>query len=253
MAKYTAAAVTLLVLLASAAAARAADETPLPHQQWSFDGVFGTYDRAAMQRGFQVYKQVCSACHPVKHLRFGDLAALGYTPGEIKAIAATDQVTDGPNDQGQMFQRPGRSSDPIPGPFPNDQAARAANGGALPPDLSLIVNARDGGADYVYAILNGFKPPPAGFQVPPGRYYNEYFLGHLIAMPPPLSDGVLTYADGTKATVPQMAHDVATFLAWASQPTLEIRHRTGARVFLFLIVAVGVFYAAKRKIWAVVH
>jgi len=254
MARYTAVSVALAALLTLAPAVRAADENPpLPHQQWSFDGVFGTYDRPAMQRGFQVYKQVCSACHPVNHLRFGDLAALGYTPSELKVVAATDQVTDGPNDQGQMYQRPGRPSDPIPGPFPNDQAARAANGGALPPDLSLIVNAREGGADYVFAILNGFKPPPAGFQVPPGRYYNEYFPGHLIAMPPPLSDGVVTYADGTKATVPQMAHDVATFLAWASQPNLEIRHRTGARVFLFLIVAVGVFYAAKRKIWAVVH
>ena len=254
MARYTAVSVALAALLTLAPAVRAADENPpLPHQQWSFDGVFGTYDRPAMQRGFQVYKQVCSACHPVNHLRFGDLAALGYTPSELKVVAATDQVTDGPNDQGQMYQRPGRPSDPIPGPFPNDQAARAANGGALPPDLSLIVNAREGGADYVFAILNGFKPPPAGFQVPPGRYYNEYFPGHLIAMPPPLSDSVVTYADGTKATVPQMAHDVATFLAWASQPSLEIRHRTGARVFLFLIVAVGVFYAAKRKIWAVVH
>ena len=225
----------------------------MPHQQWSFDGVFGTYDRAALQRGFQVYKQVCSACHPVKHLRFSDLAALGYTPSEIRAIAASDQVTDGPNDQGQMYQRPGRPSDPIPGSFPNDQAARAANGGALPPDLSMIVKAREGGPDYVFAILNGFKPPPSGFQVPQGRYYNEFFPGQQIAMPPPLSDGAVTYADGTKATVPQMAHDVATFLAWASEPNLDTRHRIGAKVFLFLIVAVGAFYGVKRKIWAVVH
>jgi ubiquinol-cytochrome c reductase cytochrome c1 subunit len=255
MVKYPAAVTALLMMLALApAATRAADETPSPpRQQWSFDGVFGTYDRAAAQRGFQVYKQVCSACHAVEHLRFGDLTGLGYTPSEIKAIAASDQVTDGPNDQGQMYQRPGRASDPIPGPFPNAQAARAANGGALPPDLSMIVNARDGGADYVFAILNGFKPPPAGFTVPPGRYYNEYFLGHLIAMPPPLSDGAVTYADGTKATVPQMAHDAATFLAWASQPQLDTRHRIGAKVFLFLIVVVGIFYAAKRKIWTVVH
>jgi ubiquinol-cytochrome c reductase cytochrome c1 subunit len=255
MAKYRVAAAVLLALAALVpTAAGAADETPpLPRQQWSFDGVFGTYDRAAQQRGFQVYKQVCSACHPVKHLNFSDLAALGYAPSEIKAIAATDQCTDGPNDQGQMFQRPCRPSDPIPGPFPNDKAAQAANGGALPPDLSMIVKARDGGPDYVFWILNGFKPPPSGFTVPTGKYYNEYFPGNLIAMPPPLSDGVVTYADGTKATVPQMAHDVATFLTWASEPNLETRHRTGVKVFLFLIVAVGVFYAAKRKIWAVVH
>jgi ubiquinol-cytochrome c reductase cytochrome c1 subunit len=255
MVKYPAAVAALLTMLALApAAARADDEAPSPpRQQWSFDGVFGTYDRAAMQRGFQVYKQVCSACHAVEHLRFGDLAGLGYTPSEIKAIAASDQVTDGPNDQGQMYQRPGRASDPIPGPFPNVQTARLANGGALPPDLSMIVNARDGGADYVFAILNGFKTPPTGFTVPPGRYYNEFFLGHLIAMPPPLTDGAVTYADGTKATVPQMAHDAATFLAWASQPQLDTRHRIGAKVFLFLIVVVGIFYAAKRKIWTVVH
>jgi ubiquinol-cytochrome c reductase cytochrome c1 subunit len=254
MPRFTCLAAALTVLFALVpTSARAQETPPLAHQQWSFDGVFGTYDRAALQRGFQVYKQVCSACHPVKHLRFSDLAALGYTPSEIRAIAASDQVTDGPNDQGQMYQRPGRPSDPIPGSFPNDQAAKAANGGALPPDLSMIVKAREGGPDYVFAILNGFKPPPSGFQVPQGRYYNEFFPGQLIAMPPPLSDGAVTYADGTKATVPQMAHDVATFLAWASEPNLDTRHRTGAKVFLFLIVAAGVFYGVKRKIWAVVH
>jgi ubiquinol-cytochrome c reductase cytochrome c1 subunit len=254
MSRCSLAAAALALLLALAPApARAQEPPPLPHQQWSFDGVFGTYDRAALQRGFQVYKEVCSACHPVKHLYFRDLTAIGYTADQVKAIAASYQVTDGPNDQGQMFQRPGRPSDPIPGPFPNDEAARAANGGALPPDLSMIVKAREGGPDYVYAILNGFKEPPSGFAVVPGKYYNEYFSGHQISMPPPLSDGVVTYADGTKATVQQMAHDVATFLNWASEPNLEVRHRTGVKVFLFLIVAVGIFYAAKRKIWSAVH
>lgn len=254
MSRITVAAAALIGLLLLAPARGEAQETPpLPHQQWSFDGVFGTYDKAAMQRGFQVYKQICSACHPVKHLYFRDLEALGYTPDQVKAIAASYQVTDGPNDQGQMYQRPGRPSDPIPGPFPNDEAARAANGGALPPDLSMIVKAREGGPDYVYALMNGFKPPPAGFTVPSGKYYNEYFPGHLIAMPPPLSDGAVTYADGTKATVQQMAHDVATFLNWASEPNLDTRHRVGVRVFLFLIVGVGIFYAAKRKIWSAVH
>ncbi len=254
MARLALAVATIAALPALAAApARAQEAPPLPHQQWSFDGVFGTYDRAAEQRGFQVYKQVCSACHPVKHLYFRDLAALGYTADQVKAIAASYQVTDGPNDQGQMYQRPGRPSDPIPGPFPNDQAARAANNGALPPDQSLIVKAREGGPDYVYAILNGYEEPPAGFKLLTGMNYNEYFPGHQIAMPPPLSDGAVTYADGTKATVPQMAHDVTTFLTWASEPNLEVRHRTGAKVFLFLIVAVGIFYAAKRKIWSAVH
>jgi ubiquinol-cytochrome c reductase cytochrome c1 subunit len=232
-----------------------AEETPSPpRQQWSFEGIFGTFDRAAEQRGFQVYKEVCSACHPVKHLYFRDLADIGYSEDEVKAIASTYQVTDEqPNDQGQMFQRPARPSDPIPGPFPNDQAARAGNNGALPPDLSMIVKARDGGPNYVYGILNGYKDPPPGFNLLPGMNYNEYFPGHQIAMPPPLSDNAVTFADGTSATVPQMAHDVVTFLAWAAEPNLEPQHRTGFKVMLFLIIMAGIFYAAKRKIWATVH
>src|SRR5215469_2573353 len=242
------------LMFASAIVARAADESPqLPRQQWSFDGVFGTYDRASLQRGFQVYKEVCSVCHPVKHLYFRDLGAIGYSEDEVKAIAAGYQVSDGPNDEGQMYQRPGRPSDPIPGPFPNDQAARAANNGALPPDQSLIVKARPGGANYVYAILTGYKEAPAGFKLQEGMNYNEFFPVRQIAMPPPLSDNAVTFADGTPATVPQMAHDVTTFLTWAAEPNLDDRHRTGFKVVLFLIVAAGVFYAAKRKIWAPIH
>lgn len=231
-----------------------AEETPtLPRQEWSFNGIFGTYNLASAQRGFQVYKEICSACHPVKHLYFRDLADIGYSADEIKAIAATYQVTDGPNDQGEMFQRPGRPSDPIPGPFPNDQAARAANNGALPPDQSLIVKARPGGPDYVYGILTGYKEPPPGFKMLAGMNYNEYFPGHQIAMPPPLADNAVTFADGTAATVPQMAQDVTTFLTWASEPNLDDRHRTGFTVILFLVVAAAIFYAAKRKIWAPIH
>jgi ubiquinol-cytochrome c reductase cytochrome c1 subunit len=248
-------AASALVLLSLAPFAARAEETPSPpRQQWSFDGIFGTYDRAAQQRGFQVYKEVCSACHPVKHLYFRDLADIGYSEDEVKAIASTYQVTnEQPNDQGQMFQRPARPSDPIPGPFPNDQAARAANNGALPPDLSMIVKARDGGPNYVFGILTGYKDPSPGFNLLPGMNYNEYFPGHQIAMPPPLSDNAVTFADGTPATVPQMAHDVVTFLTWASEPNLEPRHRTGFKVMLFLIVMAGIFYAAKRKIWAAIH
>jgi ubiquinol-cytochrome c reductase cytochrome c1 subunit len=246
---------TVIALLAFAGVARAQEEAPAaPHQQWSFQGIFGTYDQAALQRGFQVYKEVCSACHPVKHLSFRDLTQLGYTDDQVKGIAAQYQVTDGPNDQGEMYQRPAKPSDPIPGPFPNDQAARAANNGALPPDQSLIVKQREGGPDYVYAIITGYKDAPAGFKMQTGMNYNEYFPGHQIAMPPPLTtDGQVTYADGTKATVPQMAHDVTTFLAWAAEPNLNERHRMGAKVILFLIIAAGVFYAAKRRIWAALH
>ena len=247
-------AAVLVVFGGSAETARAQEEAPAPpHRVWSFEGVFGTYDRAALQRGFQVYKEVCAACHPVKHLAFRDLAEIGYSEDEVKGIAAQVQVTDGPNDSGEMFQRPGRPSDPIPGPFANDQAARAANNGALPPDLSLITKAREGGADYVDAILIGFKDAPSGMKMNPNMSYNEYFAGHQIAMPPPLNPDQVKFADGTPATVPQMAHDVVTFLSWAAEPTLEQRHRIGFKVILFLIIATGVFYAAKRKVWSRVH
>jgi ubiquinol-cytochrome c reductase cytochrome c1 subunit len=247
--------VLLLLLLALAIPARAQEEPKEPpHQQWSFEGVFGTYDRAELQRGFQVYKEVCSVCHPVKHLYYRDLEELGYSEDQVKGIAAQMQVTDGPNDQGDMYQRPARPSDPIPGPFANAQAARAANNGALPPDLSLITKAREGGPDYVYAILTGFKDPPSGFKMNPNMYYNEYFAGHQIAMPPPLTQNdQIKYADGTAATVPQMSHDVVSFLAWAAEPNLDERHRIGFKVILFLIAATGVFYAAKRKIWSRIH
>lgn len=249
---FAAAALSAVVLLAPTLA-WAADEPPLPRQEWSFDGVFGTYDRASLQRGFQVYKEVCSVCHPVKHLYFRDLGEIGYSEDQVKAIAAGYQVTDGPNDEGQMYQRPGRPSDPIPGPFPNDQAARAANNGALPPDQSLIVKARPGGPDYVYGILTGYKEAPPSLKMLEGMNYNEFFPGHQIAMPPPLSDNAVTFADGTPATVPQMAHDVTSFLTWAAEPNLDDRHRMGLKVILFLVVGAGVFYAAKRKIWAPIH
>jgi len=250
------AAAMLLLAPALIGTARAQEAAPSPpHQLWSFEGPFGTYDRAAEQRGFQVYKEVCSACHPVTHLYYRDLIEIGYTEDQVKGFAAQSQVTDGPNDQGEMYQRPALPSDPIVGPFANDNAARVANNGALPPDLSLIVKAREGGPDYVYALVGlGFTAAPVGFTLNPNMNYNEYFSGHQIAMPPPLTaDGQLTYADGTKATIPQMAHDVVTFLAWASEPNLDERHRMGTKVILFLVIAAGVFYAAKRRIWAALH
>jgi ubiquinol-cytochrome c reductase cytochrome c1 subunit len=200
-----------------------------------------------------VYKDVCAACHPVKHLYFRDLEELGYSDDQIKGFAAQYQVTDGPNDEGQMFQRPAKPSDHIPGPFPNDQAARTANNGALPPDLSLIVKAREGGPDYVYGILTGFKDAPPNVQMPDGMYYNEYFPGHNIKMPPPLSDGQVSFAEGAPNKIPDEARDVVTFLTWAAEPNLDQRHEMGIKVILFLIVAAGLFYAAKRKIWARVH
>jgi ubiquinol-cytochrome c reductase cytochrome c1 subunit len=238
-----------------AGTARDAEATPVPNQNWSFEGVFGTFDRAAMQRGFQVYKEVCAACHSLKYVTFRDLEAIGYNEEQAKGIAAAwpQQVTDGPDDAGQMFQRPARPSDRIPGPFPNDQAARAANNGALPPDLSLLAKARVSGPDYLYAVLTGYGPAPAHLKMMPGMYYNAFYPGHQIAMPPPLNPDQLTYSDNTPATVAQMAHDVSAFLMWAAEPNLEERHRTGFKVMLFLLVTTGVFYAVKRKIWSRMH
>jgi ubiquinol-cytochrome c reductase cytochrome c1 subunit len=232
--------------------ATAADEPKLPSEHWSFDGIFGTYDRAELQRGFQVYKEVCSVCHALKELYYRDLGALGFSEEEVKALAAQAQVND-LNDQGETIQRPGRPSDPMARPFPNDLAARAANNGALPPDLALITKAREGGPDYIFALLNGYAPPPADIKLGQGMNYNLYFPGHQIAMPPPLVDGSVTFADNTPSTVKQEAHDIVSFLSWAAEPTLETRKKTGLKVMIFLLVCAGVFYAVKRKIWADLH
>jgi ubiquinol-cytochrome c reductase cytochrome c1 subunit len=220
---------------------------------WQHDGVFGTFDRAAAQRGFQVYREVCSACHGLTFVAFRNLAALGFSEDQIQAVAAEYTVEDGPNDDGEMFERAAVPADPIPPPYPNPQAARVANGGALPPELSLITKARAGGSDYVYSLMVGYEEPPAEAEGPEGMYYNAYFAGHWIAMPPPLNEGVVAYGDGTEASVEQMAEDVTTFLTWAGEPTLEERKQSGLKVMLFLIVLTGLCYATMRKIWADAH
>jgi ubiquinol-cytochrome c reductase cytochrome c1 subunit len=239
---------------AAPAPAADADATPsAPHVPWSFDGPFGTFDRAALQRGFQIYSEVCSNCHSMNLLSYRDLSALGYTEDQIKAIAAQKEVTDGPNDQGAMFQRPAQPADHFVAPFANEKAARAANNGALPPDLSVIIKAREGGADYVHGILTGFTAPPAGFPMGDGMQYDTYFPGHQIAMPQPLSDNTVSFADGTPALLDEEARDVATFLTWASEPTMEERKRTGAKVVIFLLALTGVLYGAKRRVWSKLH
>ncbi|MCW5729835.1 MAG: cytochrome c1 [Alphaproteobacteria bacterium] len=254
MRKFMFAAVAAFLSGTFALAAQAAGEQdPAPSRSWSFSGPFGTYDRAAAQRGFQVYKEVCAACHSVKYLAYRNLRDLGFSEAEVKAIAAQYEVTDGPNDDGEMFQRPAVPADRFKSPFANDKAARAANGGALPPDLSLIAKARPNGANYLHALLSGYREPPADFAVPEGLHYNPYFAGKRIAMAPPLNADAVTYADGTQASVDQMAHDVTTFLMWAAEPKLEDRHSLGFKVILFLIVLTGLFYAVKRKVWADVH
>lgn len=236
-----------------APAASAAEGAAIEAQEWSFKGLFGTYDRSALQRGFQVYTQVCAACHSLDFVYYRNLEAIGFSEDEVKAIAAEVEVTDGPDEDGEMFDRPGRPSDTFKAPFRNVNEAMAANGGAYPPDLSLITKARIGGPDYIYAVLTGYHEPPADVEMQPGLSYNTAFPGYQIAMPPPLSDDAVEYADGTPATAEQMSHDVVTFLAWAAEPEMETRKRTGVKVLLFLIVFTGLLYATKRKIWARIH
>ncbi|MEY3729387.1 MAG: hypothetical protein RLZZ57_143 [Pseudomonadota bacterium] len=237
-------------LFATAPAHAAGEAIVIPDTKFSFDGVFGTYDRASAQRGFQVYKEVCSACHSLRLLSYRNLRELGLTEAQVEAIAAGYQIVDGPNDEGQMFERAGRPADRFRKPFANDAAARAANNGALPPDLSVIAKAREGGADYLYALLTGYADPPAGVTVMDGMHYNKYFPGHQIAMGAPLNPDQVDYADGTKATVEQMARDVATFLQWAAEPELEQRRALGVKIIIFLTILAGLTYAVKRKVWA---
>jgi cytochrome c1 len=255
MRKLALAGAVALGLAGVAGAAWAAGEAEAPPKEnWPQHGVFGTYDRGALQRGFQVYKEVCSACHGLKYVAYRSLEDLGYNEEQVKAIAAQYEVTDGPNDDGEMFQRPARPSDKFRAPFPNDQAARAANGGALPPDLSLIVKARPHGEDYIYALLTGYDHPvPEGHEVPEGKYYNPYFAGGNIAMPPPIVEDGVTYSDGTKATPQQMAHDVTSFLAWAAEPKLEARHRMGAVVMIFLAIFTTLLFLTYKRVWRDVH
>ena len=216
--------------------------------------MFGTYDRGAQQRGFQIYLEVCAACHSLKLVAYRNLAGIGLNEDQIKAVAAEYEVTDGPNDEGEMYSRPARPSDRFVSPFANDNAARASNNGALPPDLSLMAKARKGGPNYLYALLTGYKEePPEGVKLNEGMNYNVYFPAHQIAMAPPLSDDAVEYADGTKATSAQMSEDVTVFLNWAAEPELEERKRLGIKVLLFLFVLTAMMYALKRQVWRDQH
>ena len=307
------AALAASTVLPGAGPASAAEDAPaLPQLEWSFEGPFGTYDRHALQRGLQVYREVCSTCHGLKYVAFRNLADLGYDEDELKAIAAQYSVTDGPNDEGEMFERAGAPSDYFPAPFPNDRAAAAANGGAVPPDLSLMAKARAGGANHIHGILTGYEglvsedvlqwifehetqkneekyqaelaeyqdkleayndkvaageqavqpvepdqPKPvesiADLGLAETSNFNAYFPGYGIAMAQPLYEDGVAYADGTPATIDQMATDVSHFLMWAAEPKLEARKHTGIKVLIFLVVFTGVLYAAKRKVWKDVH
>lgn len=252
-------------------AAAAGEAAHPPERSWSWTGPFGSFDRAAAQRGLQVYVNVCASCHSLKHVYYRDLRQLGYSETQVKNFAATFSVTDGPDENGEMFERPAEPSDTFASPFPNKQAATAANGGAYPPDLSLIVKNRahgfgsiganflamlqirgySSGADYLSALLTGYQdPPPEGVELMAGQWYNDYMPGNAISMPPPLYPDAVEYEDGTEATPEQMAYDVSTFLAWAAEPRLEQRKETGIKVMLFLAFFTGLLIAVKRNIWS---
>lgn len=222
--------------------------------QWQFEGVLGTVDKQSAQRGYQVYKEVCAACHAMKRIPFRTLSDIGFSEAEIKTLAASFQVEDGPNDDGDMFERPGRPSDVFPSPFANEKQARAANGGAYPPDLSLMIKARVNGADYVYSLLAGYDENiPAEIEMGEGMHYNPYFPGKQIAMMAPLMDDMIEYSDGTPATVDQMSRDLVNFLQWAAEPEMERRKEMGLKVLIFTLIFTVLFYFAKVAIWSKAH
>ncbi|WIA28519.1 hypothetical protein OEZ86_011062 [Tetradesmus obliquus] len=217
---------------------------------WSHEGMTESYDHAAIRRGFQVYQQVCAACHSMEYIHYRDLVGVCYTEEEVKAMAAEVEVVDGPNDEGEMFERPGRLSDPLPRPYDNEQAARYANGGAYPPDLSLMTNARPNGQNYLFSLLLGYKEPPAGVSVREGLYYNPYFPGGAIAMPRMLADGGVEYDDGTPSNSSQQAKDVTTFLAWAASPEQDERKLMGIKAMTLIAIMWTYAIYQKRLRWS---
>lgn len=237
-------------------AASAAEAIPVPSQSWSFTGPFGTFDRAQLQRGFQVYREVCASCHSLDLIAFRNLAERGgpqFDEEAVKALAAEFDVIDGPDADGEMFDRPANPSDRFPSPFANENAARAANMGAYPPDLSVIAKARPGGPDYLYALLTGYVDAPEDAELRDGMSYNAYFPGYQIAMGAPLFEESVEYADGSPETVEQYAKDVSAFLMWAAEPKLEARHRMGLNVMIYLVILAGLLYATKRRLFAKVE
>ncbi len=242
---------TIALLAPAMASASGGEHIELKTREWSFEGPFGTMDRPSVQRGFQVYKEVCAACHSLKRVSYRNLMDIGFSEAEAKTIAAEASIQDGPNDDGEMFDRPGRLSDKFASPYPNDKAARAANGGALPPDLSLIVKARPNGANYLYSLLHGYdEPMPKDLKLGHGMHFNAYFPNMQIAMPKPLSADQVTYTDETPATLDQEAYDVVNFLQWAAEPEMEHRKEMGLKVIGFLVIATVFFYIAKRRVWS---
>ena len=231
----------------------AAEKVELLKTDWSFKGLFGKFDRGSLQRGYQVYTEVCASCHSMKYLSYRNLSEKGgpeFSIEQAKAIAANFEVTDGPNDDGEMFERSAKLSDKFVMPYANVKEAQAANGGAYPPDMSVLAKARSGGVDYIYSVLLGYEDPPSGIILDEGVYYNKYMYGNNIKMAQPLSDGQVEYNDGTEATEEQMAKDVSTFLMWAAEPHLEARHQMGFKAILYLIILTILVYFSMKKIWS---
>ena len=231
----------------------AAEKIEYLKTDWSFKGLFGKFDRGSLQRGYQVYTEVCSSCHSMKYLSYRNLSEKGgpeFTETQAKAIAASFEVTDGPNSDGEMFTRPGKLSDKFVMPYENVKAAQAANGGAYPPDMSVLVKARPDGANYIYSLLQGYEDPPIGVTLDEGVHYNKYMYGNKIKMANQLSDGLVEYGDGTNATVEQMSKDVTTFLMWAAEPHLEARHQMGFKSIVYLIILTILVYFSMKRIWS---
>jgi ubiquinol-cytochrome c reductase cytochrome c1 subunit len=246
-------------LFAGQASAATLQEEPLD-VHWSFEGPFGKFDKEQVQRGYKVYREVCSACHSMKLLYFRNLGQKGgpfYDPKYpnpnnnpyVKSLAHDIQVKDIDQDTGDPISRPATPADAFPSPFPNEPAARASNGGSLPPDLSVMAKARDGGPAYIYSLLTGFKPAPHNMTIPPGKYFDPYMPGEMIAMPPPLADGKVTFDDGKPSTVKEEALDVAAFLAWAAEPKMEERKAFGLGAMIYLLIFSGLLWFSYKKIW----
>jgi len=243
----------LFLLIGFSTKSNSAEKVEYLETDWSFKGLFGKFDRGALQRGYQVYTEVCASCHSMKYLSYRNLAEKGgpeFSVEQAKAIAASFEVTDGPNNDGEMFTRPGKLSDKFVMPYDNVQAAQVANGGAYPPDMSVLVKARGGGVDYIYSLLQGYEDPPAGITLDDGVYYNKFMYGNKIKMPNQLSDGLVIYADGTDASVEQMSKDVTTFLMWSAEPHLESRHKMGFKAIIYLIILTILVYFSMKKIWS---